>query len=41
MRISSTREWVRIVSESDVLDKVVTPGGEATARNISEWHKIM
>jgi len=28
------------VSESEVFVMFVTPDGEGTARNISEWHKI-
>ena len=28
------------MSESEVFVMFVTPDGEGTARNISEWHKI-
>jgi len=29
------------MSDSEVLGVLVTPNGEGTARNISEWRKIM
>jgi hypothetical protein len=29
---------VRVLCESEVLVVFVTPNGEGTARNISEWH---
>jgi hypothetical protein len=32
---------MRVVSDSEVLVMFVTLDGEGTARNISEWHKIM
>jgi hypothetical protein len=41
MRICRTAEGVSFVSDSEVLVVFVTPDGEGTARNISEWHKIM
>jgi hypothetical protein len=34
-------EWVRIVSDSELFVMFVTPNGEDTARNNSEWHKII
>ena len=40
MRICSTAESVRVVSESEVLVMFVTPDGEDAERNISEWRKI-
>jgi hypothetical protein len=33
-------ELVTIVSDNEVLVMFVTPDGEGTAINISEWHKI-
>ena len=41
MRICSTAEKLRVVSEGEVLVMFVTVDGEYTARNISEWHKIL
>jgi hypothetical protein len=41
MRICRTAEGVRVVSASEVLVMLVTTNGRFTARNISEWHKIM
>jgi len=40
MRICRIAERVS-VSDSEVLVIFVTPNGEGTARNVSEWHKIM
>jgi len=41
MRISRRAESVRVVCESEVLVLFVTLFDDVTARNISEWHKIM
>jgi hypothetical protein len=34
-------ETMSVVSDSEVLVMFVTLDGEGTARNISEWHKII
>jgi len=41
MIICRTAEWVGVVSASEVMVMFVTTYGEVTARNISEWRKIM
>jgi hypothetical protein len=35
------REYTEKQSDNEVLVTFVTPDGEGTARNISEWHKIL
>ena len=41
IRICRRAEKLSDVSDSEVLVMFVTPDGEGTARNISEWHKIV
>ena len=41
MRICRRAESVRVVCESEVLVMFVALVDDVTARNISEWHKIM
>jgi hypothetical protein len=39
--MNRTAKSLKDVSDSEVLVMLVTPNGEGTAGNISEWHKIM
>ena len=41
MVVCRTEEGVSIVTENEVLVTVVTTDGKNTAKNISEWHKIV
>jgi hypothetical protein len=41
MRFCRRENKVSVVSVSEVFHMFVLPDGESTARNISEWHKIM